>query len=213
MRRDHKMSGLINKLGCQIALCMCLSFNAVNIFASDEIFTFENLMTALGSNSTFSAKFTELRSSIFLSKPIELTGTIVFDADRSMEKIIKKPFFEHFIINDEFIIIHRKNVDGKSETTKTIQYSLAKYPFLAKAIKGVSNLFAGDKNLLDELYQSSLSGTEVSWTLVLEPKDADLADFISAITVHGSAGNIQRIVTLEADGDESEMILTDRQEN
>jgi len=98
--------------------------------ASDESFSFDALMAALGTNSAFSSQFVETRSSIFLSKPIELYGTIIFDADHAMEKIIEKPFFEHFIINSEFIVVHRKNVDGKSETTKTIQYSLVKYPFL-----------------------------------------------------------------------------------
>jgi len=87
---------------------------------------------------------------------------------------------------------------------------LVKYPFLAKAISGVSNLFAGDRVLLDELYHSTLSGTKNSWKLVLEPKDVDLSDFISSIIVYGSTGKIQRIHTLEADGDESDMILSDR---
>lgn len=192
-----------------IFVALLLSSSGVGA-ASDENFSFDALMAALGNNSAFSSQFVETRSSIFLSKPIELYGTIIFDADQAMEKIIEKPFFEHFIINSEFIVVHRKNVDGKSDTTKTIQYSLVKYPFLAKAISGVSNLFAGDRLLLDELYHSTLSGTKNSWKLVLEPKDVDLSDFISSITVYGSKGEIQRIHTLEADGDESDMILSDR---
>ncbi len=178
----------------------------------DGSWDFEKLMQELAGHSKFSADFVEYRSSLFLSRPLKIFGRIAFDAGSRMEKEVMKPFSERIIIDETKIVIIRKNLGGKEENEHAIQYSLAKYPFLAKAIKGVTNLFAGNKELLDELYYSELSGAKDAWELVLKPRSEKLAEFISAITVRGNGGIIDYVHTLEADDDESKMTLSNRME-
>jgi hypothetical protein len=79
-------------------------------------------------------------------------------------------------------------------------------------VRGVSNVFAGDKTLLEELYHWELDGTADRWELVLKPKGEKLAEYITSITVRGSGGIIDYIHSLEADGDESELTLNNRTE-
>lgn len=173
---------------------------------------FDELMDSLSNHPRFSADFTEERSSFFLARPIELTGRIIFVADERLEKIIEKPFSEHFIIDENEIVIHRVNEGGKAATRQTTRFRLEKYPFLARAVQGVSNLFSGDKTLLEEMYDSRLEGSRENWELVLEPSHEKLKEYIDSITVRGSGGIIDVIHTLEADGDESILTLANRSE-
>lgn len=174
--------------------------------------SFDELMQQLAEHPRFSADFSEERSSFFLSRPIMLEGRIRFDAEKSLEKMVERPFSEHIIINSDEVLIHRVNEEGRAATTQTTRYALHNYPFLAKAVRGVSNVFAGDKTLLEELYNWKLEGAEDNWELLLEPKGEKLAEFITSITIRGSGGLIGYIHSLEADGDESKLTLTNRTE-
>ncbi len=180
--------------------------------ASAEDFSFDDLMAALSEHPRFEADFTEQRSSFLLARPIELKGRIRFDAEDSLEKIVESPFEEHITIDENEVVIERVNSEGKAATVQKTQYDLSNYPFLAKAIQGVSNVFAGDKRLLEELYNRELSGTADEWELTLTPKGEKLAEFIEAITIRGSGGIIDYIHSLEADGDESKLTLANRTE-
>jgi outer membrane lipoprotein-sorting protein len=180
--------------------------------AGAQQWTFDDLMANLSNHSKFSADFDEDRTSMFLKRPIKLKGRLIFDAETSLEKIVSSPFEEHIIIDNDAVVIHRYNTEGRGEARHTTRYALANYPFLAKAIQGVSNVFAGDKELLEELYNWELGGDEEAWELVLTPKDEKLADFITTITIRGSQGLINYIHTLEADSDESKLTLTNRTE-
>lgn len=175
-------------------------------------FTFDDLMANLSEHPEFTADFTEKRSSFLLNRPLELTGQIRFDADKRLEKIVESPFEEHITIDNDAVVIKRVNSEGKAATTHTTRYDLSNYPFLAKAVQGVSNVFAGDKQLLDELYNRELSGTGDDWELKLTPKEDKLAEFITLITIRGSGGVIDYIHTVEADDDESKLTLSNRTE-
>lgn len=196
--------------GACAVLLACLP--AWSCLAVEATWDFNRLMELLGRNSTFTAEFVELRSSFLLKRPLRLTGTIAFDARRAVEKVIESPFFEHFVIDRERVVIHRKNLHGKEQTVRTVRYSLQNYPFLSKAINGVGNVFAGDRELLDEVYHTTLSGGREAWELKLEPKHEKLAEFVDSIVVRGSGGVIEYVRTVEADGDESEMTLHHRGE-
>jgi len=198
--------------GVRIVLAIVMITGCGISRAVDSAWGFEALMQSLGQHAVFRADFIELRSSMFLSRPVKLKGILEFDAQKEMRKFINSPFKEEFIINKSFIVVNRIRDSGPEEMVQTIQYSLAKYPFLSKAISGVSNIFAGDREILDELYHSELSGSRDAWSLHLEPKHEKLAEFISSITVRGSNGIIESVLTLEADGDESEMTLHNRQD-
>lgn len=175
-------------------------------------FGFDELMARLSEHPRFTAEFDEQRSSFLLARPIALSGKIRFDADASLEKIVDSPFEEHIIIDNEAVVIHRINSDGKAANRQTTRYEMASYPFLAKAVQGVSNVFSGDKELLEELYDHEVSGSEQDWQLVLTPSDKQLAEFITSITIRGSGGVIDYIHSLEADGDESKLTLANRTE-
>ena len=202
------MSTIRRLLSATLAGVLCLAPAG----AAAQDFTFDDLMALLSEHPRFTADFTEQRSSFLLSRPLELTGRIRFDADKSLEKIVESPFEEHITIDNDAVVIKRVNSQGKAATTQTTRYDLSNYPFLAKAVQGVSNVFGGDKQLLEELYDRELSGTEANWELELTPKGEKLAEFIRAITIRGSGGIIDYIHSLEADGDESRLTLSNRTE-
>ena len=195
-----------------LPLALALSLCVAGV-ASAQSFTFDDLMSALAEHPRFEADFTEQRSSFLLARPIELKGRIRFDAEKSLEKIVRSPFEEHIVINENEVVIERMNSEGKAATVQRTRYDLSNYPFLAKAVQGVSNVFAGDKRLLEELYNRELTGTADAWELTLTPKGEKLAEFIDAITIRGSGGIIDYIQSLEADGDESRLTLANRTES
>ncbi len=185
---------------------------SINQAAAAQDFPFDDLMGMLAEHPRFTADFTEQRSSFLLARPIELEGQIRFDAEKSLEKVVKSPFEERITIDSSAVAIERVNSEGKAATVQRTRYDLANYPFLAKAVQGVSNVFAGDKQLLEELYDHELSGSAQQWELVLTPKGEKLAEFIESITIRGSGGVIDYIHSLEADGDESKLTLNNRTE-
>ncbi len=197
--------------GWRAMAMLLLSLSLAPVARADgEGWGFPSLMQELAINSTFTADFSEQRSSMFLARPITLSGVIEFDAATRMRKEVREPFTETIVIDEQAVVINRSNRGGRAETEQVVRYSLANYPFLAKAIRGVSNLFAGDMTLLEELYTYELSGSRDDWTLLLEPKAERLAEFITYIRVRGSGGEIREVHTLEADGDESNMVLSNR---
>ena len=177
------------------------------VAARADAFDFDVLMEALADRPRFAAEFVEERSSFFLSRPITLRGTLHFDADRRLDKRVTSPYTERIVIDSDAVVIERVNEEGRAATTQRTRYSLANNPTLAKAVQGVSNVFAGDRTLLEDMYTWSLEGDAESWELVLEPRGEELAEYIAAITLRGSGGVIQYIQSLEADGDESKMTL------
>ena len=147
--------------------------------------TFDDLMAALSEHPAFHTEFEEERSSFFLSRPIKIKGTLVFIADVKMEKNIQSPFVETIVIDNDAVVIKRTNKGGKEEITHTTRYALASHPVVAKAVRGVSNIFKGDSSILDEQYTWELSGTRDDWSLVLKPRGEKLAEYIEAIEVRG----------------------------
>ncbi|MFT5110718.1 MAG: hypothetical protein ACI8P9_000027 [Parasphingorhabdus sp.] len=177
---------------------------------ASEDWGFDALMEELAKHPQFSADFEEQRSSMFLSRPLKLHGILIFVANEKMEKRVVRPYVETTIIDDAAVVIRRTNTIGKEDTTHVTRFSLAAHPAIAKAINGVSNIFSGDSSLLKELYDWQIEGQRDDWGLLLKPKDGKLAEFISSIELRGHDGIITQMNSVEADGDESKMALSNR---
>jgi hypothetical protein len=70
-------------------------------------------------------------------------------------------------------------------------------------------LIAGDGQRLKSLFNIDLDGDPAAWQLRLRPRDAAVAQQLASVEVTGSEGRIETVLTVEASGDRSLMVLGD----
>lgn len=183
-----------------LALCLALPLHAAVGQAAAAGFTAEQLMQQLSQNRSADARFTEVKHLAALEQPLELQGVVRYRPPATMEKEITQPYVEEFIITeDEF--------RSKREGRPTKSYALADYPVLQAFAASFTATMAGDLETLRRHYQLALNGNPARWTLILSPLNKELAARLSRIELSGAEGKVQRIETLQADGDRSVMSL------
>ena len=161
------------------------------------------LMQMLAHVRSASARFTETKTMSMLSSPLVASGTLNYVAPDHVEKITLAPVREQFLLDHNRVTI----AGGPGEQTHV--FALTADPRIAGLVEGIRATLAGDLNALDRFYQVRLAGDAGNWQLLLQPRDPDLAHFIQSIRIQGSQGRIEAIYTATANGDHSEMTITE----
>jgi hypothetical protein len=74
-------------------------------------------------------------------------------------------------------------------------------------VESYRGTLAGDLETLNRYFDLALSGPMDGWRLRLTPRRAELAEYLSAVVMHGSGGKVLRVETLESSGDRSVMTV------
>jgi len=160
------------------------------------------LMQGLAQVKSASARFTERKTMAVLNAPLVTTGTLTYAAPAMMQKITLSPVPERFVLDGQDITM-------TGADNQTHRFSLNQDPRIGGLTAGILATLAGDLPTLGRLYHVQVSGGPTNWQLVLQPKDAALAQFISWIRIAGAGNRIDAIDTQNANGDHSEMTVVE----
>jgi hypothetical protein len=90
--------------------------------------------------------------------------------------------------------------------------SIDEHPVLRAFVESYRATLAGDEDTLKRYFQVELTGPMNAWELRLTPRQAELADILSAVIMRGRNSTVYSVETLEASGDRSIMTLDDPRE-
>lgn len=159
------------------------------------------LMRELATVKTASAHFVEHRYLHLLKEPLVVSGTLSYRAPDQLSKITLEPQTERLIVDRDQLTIDR---EGKSRTLR-----LEDYPEIWAIIEGIRGTLAGDRAALEKYYDLKLEGGAASWTLSLMPRDSKIKQLVRSILIFGEGHTIRHILTLEQEGDRSDMTITE----
>ena len=164
-------------------------------------FDLAHLMARFATVKSASAQFVERRYLHFLKGPLVAKGVLVFTAPDRLEKKTLEPAPEDMVVDGDTLTIQR---EGQTQTL-----SLSAYPQVGAFIEGIRATLTGDAASLQRIYQTDLRGIESDWLLQLQPRDPAMQAVVRSISIWGNGNVIDRIQTIEHDGDRTDMRITE----
>ncbi len=157
------------------------------------------LMQRLAERRHGHAAFVELHFMAILDRPLESSGELFYDAPDRLEKRTLAPKPESLVLERGTLKVRR------GEHTHAV--ALRDYPQIAPFIDSVRATLAGDLAALEHTYVLSFEGGAGNWTLVLVPREAELAARIARIRMTGSQDLVREVTVEQTDGDRSVMTI------
>jgi hypothetical protein len=163
----------------------------------------EQLMAELGRVEHSRASFVERKYLKALTSPLELTGTLAYDAPDRLVKRTLEPKPETLTVEHDRVVIESQ-ARGRNRTLR-----LEQYPVLWAFVESFRSTLRGDLPALERFYRVALEGGPRRWQLTLTPKDPTMSALIESIVIGGGQGRINRIEVREARGDRSVMTVVE----
>lgn len=160
----------------------------------------EALLAEIGGKPSQEARFAEKKYLAVLDAPVESSGVLRYQAPGRLEKHTERPQAESMILDGDLVVLQR---DGRKRSLP-----LAQIPGVAALVGGLRDTLAGDASALRDRFKVVVQGDERRWQIDLLPSDPASATLVSKITLIGSAGRLDEVQTLQADGDRSVMMLS-----
>jgi hypothetical protein len=158
------------------------------------------VMSALSKVRAAHGRFIERKYLSILSEPLVLEGTVRYRAPDYVRKEYDDPDSEAYEIRGDNLTIELP--DGRRR-----DLSIDEHPVLRAFVESYRGTLAGDLETLNRYFDLALSGPMDGWRLRLTPRRAELAEYLSAVVMHGSGGKVLRVETLESSGDRSVMTV------
>jgi len=182
-------------------LLLCTACFAPNADAQTQAWGLEQLMSELGHVERSQAQFTEQKYMKVLKKPVESSGTLIYEAPDRMIKRTLKPKPETMTVDADRLTLERQG--------RTRALRLQDYPTLWAFIESIRSTLKGDLSALQRFYQVELSGEPQHWLLSMKPKDVKMSRVISSVEIAGTQGKIRTVKVQETQGDHSVMTITE----
>lgn len=164
-------------------------------------FSLSALMQTLAQVQRIEADFEEQKTLTMLSTPLVFSGTLSYRAPDYIKKQTAEQ--ELFILDGEWLTLETLQ-QGRQ------QFDLAGYRDLQALTAALRGLLSGDLALLQRYYTLSLSGSADAWHLQLIPHDPAAAALIEQISATGQGQRIERLLTVERNGDRSLLTISPR---
>lgn len=158
------------------------------------------LMQELSEVKLRNDSFTERKTVALLSEPLEVSGTLYFEAPDHIEKHISTPEKSSYIVHGNALKIQ---LSGQPERSVV----LYQYPGIQAFVESLRATLAGDLKTLKEFYQVQFQAKQGHWKLVLDPLTEEMEEFVRQVVISGEGKQITTIETVENNGDRSVMTL------
>lgn len=161
----------------------------------------QDLMNQLATVTQVEANFTERKTLAILREPLVSSGMLRYRSPDYLQKQVVEPRPETYEVKAGHLFIEVPG-EGRKEI------DLDQYTTLRAIVEAIRATMAGDLNTLARYYRIEASGQAEGWTLRLEPRDEEMAHYITAILIGGRDVRVLAIDTLESGGDRSVMTIT-----
>ena len=158
------------------------------------------VMSELAKVQGAEGRFTERKYLSILTEPLVLEGTVRYRAPDYVKKEYDDPESESYEVRGDDLIIELP--DGRRR-----DLSIDQHPVLRAFVESYRGTLAGDLETLQRYFDLVLSGSVDDWQLRLTPRLPELAEYLSAVVMHGNGGRVFRVDTFEASGDRSVMTI------
>ncbi len=170
--------------------------------AQEEPWDSARLMAQLAQVQATQARYSEVRRVAVLQKPLQLSGTLLYERPALIEKRQILPFNEVIRAEGNWLTVEREG--------KTRRIALLNEPLVAALVESLRATLAGDGAELERLYSVRVGGTRQRWTLALTPREIEVAGVVKSIGIAGSGSRIVRLEILEPGGDGSVMTIHEK---
>jgi hypothetical protein len=161
----------------------------------------QQLMAELGAVKRSQARFVERKYLKVLKAPLELRGTLTYEAPGNLVRRTLTPKLETLTVEGDRLTI--ESASRKERRTLRLQ----DYPVLWAFVESIRATLGGDIGALERFYRVELEGDRARWRLYLVPRDPDMRAVISLINISGSRDRLERIEVQETRGDRSVMTI------
>jgi Outer membrane lipoprotein carrier protein LolA-like len=161
----------------------------------------DELLHLLGTRRHGHADFVEQHFLALLSRPVESSGELLYDAPDRLEKHTLEPRPESLMLVGDVLSIrrggHRRVLDLKS------------HPQILPFVESIRATLAGDREALERTFRVEYAGDLERWTLLLVPRESQVAASVAQVRIDGSREYLRHVEIRLRDGDRSLMTLRD----
>lgn len=195
-RATERRRSRLRRAGATLAAVLLASASAL---ASAAGFDLAQLTAQLGRVKSGEATFTEKRRVEMLDRTLESSGRLVFRAPDVFIRETLKPRREKLEVNGNQLTM------SLGERSRTVQLDSA--PEAAVIVEAIRGTLTGNREALERLFESTVSGSAERWALELVPKDLRLRGQVASVRVSGGGPAVREVQVLLADGDRSTMTI------
>jgi hypothetical protein len=182
-----------------ILLCIgCVLGNAARTAAAD-LHDLDQVMAILAMRLHGRVEFIEQQFLAVLSRPIESSGELRYDAPDRLEKRTLKPHAETLVLSGEVLTVERAHSRRVMD--------LHAYPQVLPFIESIRATLAGDRKALERLFRLDFTGSVSRWTLTLVPLESKVKQSVSQVRIEGAQDQLLKVEIRQPDGDRSLMTL------
>jgi outer membrane lipoprotein-sorting protein len=191
----------LRALGVWISLSACAAAHGATApgAAAGAADALDEVMHSLALRRHGQVSFVEQQFLSMLKRPVESYGELIYDAPNHLEKRTIEPRPETLVVDGEVVTVQR----GR----RSHVLDLKAYPQILPFIESIRATLAGDRASLERLFRLQFTGSEMRWSLVLTPLEAQLAKTVAQIRIDGSRDELSRVEIRQSDGDRSLMTL------
>lgn len=188
------MRALFMLLLCLPALCRAEAASPWDV---------RQLMQGLAQVKEAKGKFVERKFLGVLNRPLESSGTLLFQAPGHLEKHMLAPKVESLVLDQGVLTI-----DSKARNIKRTLV-LQEYPAIWAFVESIRSTLAGDLPTLERFYKIELEGDAANWKMRLLPIELRTREVMREIRISGRGNRVDSIETLESNGDHAQMKIVE----
>jgi hypothetical protein len=182
------------------ALCILSAIgNLAARAAPGDLRDLDQVMGMLAMRQHGRVEFIEQQFLAVLSRPIESSGELRYDAPDRLEKRTLKPHAETLVLTGEVLSVERAHSKRVTD--------LHAYPQVLPFIESIRATLAGDRKALERLFRLDFAGSVSRWTLTLVPLESKVKQSVSQVRIDGAGDQLLKVEIRQPDGDRSLMTL------
>jgi hypothetical protein len=190
----------MQRIPAVIALCILSAFgNTLARAAPADLRDLDQVMGMLAMHQHGRVEFIEQHFLAVLSRPIESSGELRYDAPDRLEKRTLKPHAETLVLTGEVLSVERAHSRRVMD--------LHAYPQVLPFVESIRATLAGDRKALERLFRLDFAGSVPRWTLTLVPLESKVKQSVSQVRIDGAGDQLLKVEIRQPDGDRSLMTL------
>ncbi len=181
-------------------LTACVGLVAASVaLAAGAAFDLAALTTLLARVKSGEATFVEQRRVEMLDRTLVSSGRLTFRAPDSFVRETLKPRREMLAVNGNTVTM---SIGERSRTM-----ALDASPEASVIVEALRGTLTGNRETLERLFETRVSGSAEQWSLELVPRDLRLRGQVASVRVSGREAMAREVAVLLADGDRSTMTI------
>ena len=189
------MNTLRRALIAGAAAALVLAGNA----ASAAAFDLAQLTQLLASKRSGEATFVEKREVSVLDRTVMTSGRLSFAAPDTFIRENLKPQRERVAVVGNMLTMSRGD--------RSRSVALDSVPEASVIIEAIRGTLTGNRDALQKLFETSVSGNAERWSLELVPRDPRLRAQVATVRVSGRQAEVSEMQVVMPDGDRSTMTI------